>query len=448
VSLSPRNRAPASVGVLDPTTSRRIIAGNESQHRVATGPTRETALPWLQPGREIQYGFHAGVLVLLVVLISAPLVYDALFSDTPSDHRAHIEFIQQAAATGVWPPHFLYHALVYGLSGFSASYVRLAWTGLVVLTACVAAKATLAYDILARRCPEHHAAVVASRLGLSVPSLYAWMALGLVITAPIMRPKAHIYLGQISSNIWHNPTTMLVWPLALALFFSAWRWLESGRMRELPLIVALSTLSVLAKPNYFLAFAPVFCWSALRRHRFSARGLLGLAALLPAVSVLFWQLTAFGADEGVRSQYRIAFQPLVEWRAHSRSIPLATLFSLGFPLAYTCLFIRSVARPELLRFAWAVLLCALVWMVCFAEVRLDDGTLLGHFNFSWGAHVSLFILFLVTALDLLSNPEAAAYAGRARSARWRAGAVWLLLLLHVGSGVTWYLRQAFHQSYF
>ena len=149
----------------------------------------------------------------------------------------------------------------------------------------------------------------------------------------------------------------------------------------------------------------------------------------------------------MRPGRHIAWMPLSVWRIHSNFIPLSLLFSLAFPLSYLIVFRRSLQNRELLLFAWGVLLCALVWTGCFAEVRNIDGIVDGDFNFSWGSHLSIFVLFLVTAMDMIENPAAISAIGRSSAGVSIARLPWWLLGAHTVSGVYWIVRQAIGRGF-
>ena len=173
---------------------------------------------------------------------------------------AHIEFIQRTMETRVWPPHLLYHVTVYAISGFSRNYDSLAGAGLVLLSACLIAKAWLSYAAFCWYRPSNSTPEAAHGAHLSCQMLASIIVIGLLVCAPLVRPwqANHIYLGQISGSVWHNPTCILCWPIVIALFFAAVEFLRMPNWQMLVAVGLLSALSVLAKPNYFLAFAPVF----------------------------------------------------------------------------------------------------------------------------------------------------------------------------------------------
>jgi hypothetical protein len=225
-------------------------------------------------------------------------------------------------------------------------------------------------------------------------------------------------------------------------------FLRARRLSMLAAVGTLSALSVLAKPNYFLAFAPVFTLVALWRFGLSRLWCWSQVAMLPTVGLLLWQFTAsFAGADSMRAGKHIAWMPLAAWHVYTGSVPLSLLFSLAFPLSYTIAFWRSLRNRELMLFAWAVMLSALAWTACFAEVNTADGTVDIDFNFAWGSNLALYVLFLATAIDMLSNSAALAALGRRSTARFASKLPWWLLGAHAASGIFWITRQFLGRGY-
>jgi hypothetical protein len=404
------------------------------------------------------YAFHLFCLFAFLTLVMLPLFVGMVFGTPPlrSDHRAHIEMLQDGLAGKGWPAHLLYHLVVYTVSGFKSTFPALGKASVTVLMSCVLAKAWIAFEWMRRSCVVTDAKTtntLSAFYGVTALTFIMVVTAALMFAAPLMRPHHGdvIYLGQLTPNLYHNPTSLLVWPIALCLFFAGYQFLCDGRWRMLVVVAVLSAVSVLAKPNYFLAFAPAFGLAALYRYRVTCRTALSAVALLPTILILFWQLsTSFGGDTPIGNDRHIAFMPLTAWSVWSANIPLSLVVSLAFPATYAILFGRQIMRPALLAFAWSILAVAVLWLAAFIEIH-NDGHIYKDFNFAWGAFIALFPLFLVTLSDLLSNPAANVVVennGRLSLARnYRALAAWLLFNLHVWTGGVWLFRQIFNVGY-
>ena len=133
--------------------------------------------------------------------------------------------------------------------------------------------------------------------------------------------RGYLMVAQPSANIWHNPTAPFAMPFCLALFLGGMRLLAQLDYRTAALTGVLMVLSLLAKPNYVLAFAPVFgptllamLWRAWQEGR-PASILVGIALLTfgPAIAVASVQAV-------VLHERSIIFVKFLEvWQRHSHS---------------------------------------------------------------------------------------------------------------------------------
>jgi hypothetical protein len=384
-------------------------------------------------------------LVILPLLVGMVLGNQAHLSDTP----AHIRSLQDSLAGKGWLARFLFHILVYSFAGFKSTYPSLAKASVTVLMLCFLAKAWISWEWLRRSCVEPAAETtrtLSEFYGVTMLTFIQVVVMALMFASPLVRPgdALRIYIGQFSPNLYHNPTSIVLWPFALGLFFAGYQFLSDGRWQMLGAVALLSAVGVLAKPNFAMAFAPAFGLATLCRYRISWRTAFAAIALVPTVLILLWQLNAtFGADAPIGNDRHVSFMPMVAWRAWSTNIPYSLLNSLAFPAAYALMFGRQLVRPGLLAFAWAILAVAFAWLAAFAETD-SEGRLYEDFNFLWGAHIALFPVFLVTLGDLLSNTATSVVAEEdgllSLVANYRALIAWLLFDLHVVSGGVWFMR--------
>src|SRR5690606_9025712 len=69
----------------------------------------------------------------------------------------------------------------------------------------------------------------------------------------------HMYFGYVPSNVYHNPTILLLKPIALLSFYLLYKTLQSpSNCRwSMVLIVGIITgLAILAKPSYIIVLLP------------------------------------------------------------------------------------------------------------------------------------------------------------------------------------------------
>lgn len=385
---------------------------------------------------------------LIVLLVAGPPLYLMVHADGvalpyPSDYPAHVLLIRTALRDGSWQPHFLGQWLVWASSGFSASAAALKWAMWGVVLACVFAKAALTQrffaDTLSRQ-PESFAA----RLGISRSTLALGLAVASLMLLPLARPAGldKIYLGQLAPNVWHNPTILVAWPLMLLLFFVSARHLERGSRRSLAALAILLVLNALAKPNAVLVFLPAFALLALARLRGARAWMWTALAILPVLVTLIlqWRWAYSHGSHPTLVKTSIVFAPFQAWRLHTPSVLSSTLRSIAFPLAYAALYPRSLRRSTYLGLAWATFLFGWLWLALAAE----SGERMSSLNFSWGAYLACYVLFIATIADWLQRaPDDGSLLGR----RLRGVVLGLLLSAHLVSGLIYFMRVAVGLGY-
>jgi hypothetical protein len=359
-------------------------------------------LPWL-------------ALAAAAMALTLPTLRTAVYVGV-SDFKWHAAAARAWAEGGPLPtPHFLFQALVIALSPLLPA---LDWTGLAVAIAglCKAAQAVVTAAVLEDAVPL---ARRRARFGVA-----SGLALALLVATPITFPSwaaRNLYHGYLGLAVYHNPTMLLLAPLAIALWWAVARALEGAPVSAAAL--ALLTIgSALAKPSHLIALLPaaaVLALVLLRSDRPPASRTLLAAFALPAVVVLVAQFAFHFGGGGA-----LAWAPLSAMRYRDASLLGRFLLSSLFPLVAMAAFPRILrSRPVLL----AVLAFACGASYAYLLVEAD---FVSARNFSWSAQSALLVLFVAVTRALL---EAAGEDAPWRRARLALCAV--ALLAHVICGV-------------
>jgi hypothetical protein len=273
-----------------------------------------------------------------------------------------------------------------------------------------------------------------------------WVAalwcLGLLVAGPITLATIsakNLYMGYIyPASAYHNPTTLLLKPLALLSFALTLAALERSVLARAgwKLVLAASVaaaLSALAKPSWLLCFLPgvvlTLFFDSRLRNRWPAWQVVA-AVLLGGLGVLAWQYAFLYGHGGAGG---IIFTP----RKYSRYGPLAPvklLFSVAYPLAVLIVFWKQARQSLLLGLAWRTFAVSLLVAYGFSET----GPRAGHDNFGWSAQIALFVLFVASSIAMVGALRRQPITSLSRFVGWRAGIPVALFLLHVAGGVTWY----------
>jgi hypothetical protein len=323
------------------------------------------------------------------------------------DHPGHIQFALDLALGKSMPPHPLFHALLFALTGDHASAAP--GMAALLLALAIAARAWLTTDVLmaeANRLAPLTVLVLCICLGLALP-LPNWWGGDLVI-------------GQPSSNVWHSPTFLLAVPFALWLFGLATQLIDQPGARLAALTGIAMALSLLAKPNYVLAFAPCFgpaalvsVWRAWREGRLQVVEALAVLALTfgPAVAVMARQAL------WLQTTHPVFLCPFVVWQQHSRHILASIVLGTAFPLAAVICYPLRANADRTLMLAWSTLAVAIATFALLAETSGGDA------NWGWGCHLATAVLFVISTTFVLRQP-----------ADWRRVACLSVLACHAASG--------------
>ncbi|WP_336922689.1 hypothetical protein [Aquipuribacter sp. SD81] len=232
------------------------------------------------------------------------------------------------------------------------------------------------------------------------------------VAAPLtLTPLAYFHLGKLSPVLWHNSTAVLAVPFALLLFASTCRLMTSRapswalQAGQVGLVVA----SAWTKPNYVLALVPALGLVGLGAALSAPRGerakrtydLLRRVAPtgLAAAAVLLLQYVGTYSGPGLVIQgetVRNTVAPFAVWEVWQTRFGVRILPSLFLSVVPVALLTYLVWRTRRYRYplvlAWTSVLVGLVQFTVLAEV-LDDGSVLFHGNWVWGAQLSMAVLF-------------------------------------------------------
>jgi len=354
--------------------------------------------------------FPAAVLTLASLL---PFGYVFTLGGTAlapfDDYDIHASIAAEMAASGhVDVPHPLYHWLVIA----TRAVVPHADFALACLLVALAAQAVMVgVTFVALR--------AASPSSIATPAVGA-LLLSIVSPVNALTPSGReAYFGYFFPNVYHNPTVVLLRPLALALFLAYTRATTGEERRPsrglLAAVAVLTAASTLAKPSYLICFLPAaaLMWAAgwWRGRRFVPRALLSSA--VPG-GVLLAAQSWFLMHSDRMDPTSIVFAPLWALSCHVHdSLPLLALkavLSVLFPAAVLIAYGSAARQDAALRLAWLTVAVGMAYAYGLAETgrRLEDC------NFLWGAQVGVAILFVASARFALAHP-----ATRAR--RWVCG---------------------------
>ncbi len=387
---------------------------------------------------ELQPRVRRGIDVFFVLLTLVVFLVATLQQIQVGDYKPHIAFAVEMAKNNPVPvPHALFQKLILVLrtilpfrilqdfSGFWQYLYDHSFTACAILIAMASYLATIL--ILKKRLYQNWKTSLWNKA-----YLYAWLAgFCLLMVNPIIlfTLKSRLILGYLPANLWHNPTYILMRPFALWLFFFIQDYWETRLdAKQWWLVAIVSYLVIFAKPNFTLSMLPalgiflVLKAGSLRKWNWSLLTALGVPALL-SLTYQYWFLAQYPSESS------FFFAPLVGALFYTKNgfvLIAFLLLSIAFPLMVSILDYKQALSRVDFQLAWLNFAVALLTFLLFTE--LPHVAML---NFSWGAVMAVFILFVVSLNHLVHDYH------RLVIQAWKTKLLCGLLALHFVSGVVY-----------
>jgi hypothetical protein len=211
------------------------------------------------------------------------------------------------------------------------------------------------------------------------------------------------YFGYITGNPYHNPSFLVMRPLALLFFlFICKRLYEKSNWLDIFLGSFVFILATLAKPNFTLSFIPsVFITVMLLRFREIKKiniKLLIIAMVVVPVSVLLAQYTImYTGNQGDRIIFS-PFQAILIQVPNIGSVVFFTILSIVFPILTLLLYWKTVRNELPFQLAWVNFGVSILMAYLLAE-QSDTGSI----NFWWTPMIAVFLLFIVSIRHYLKE---------------------------------------------
>lgn len=259
--------------------------------------------------------------------------------------------------------------------------------------------------------------------GLSLIFIFAIPIATLVV-------RGWMYLGNFTPNVWHNSTTIFLFPFAILLYYNSYKQFDSYSPRRDITIFILILLNLYIKPSFFFAFACAYPLIMLYQYRFSKtfwRAMLPLVGGVVALALISWVLynpnneTGSGITLSWFTFYK-AYNPLL-------ALPFALILSILFPILYI-VYNRKKLKYNLM--FWYTALLFLISFLIFAFIS-ESGPRSWDGNLYWQIVPSVWLLFAFTFISLLKDIK--------REGMIRKNKLLLLIYsLHIVSGIAYLVR--------
>lgn len=183
----------------------------------------------------------------ILVFLFSFIVFIFMLKCVSTDIQLHINsLIRRNISGGEYEINFLLHYLVNIFSFFTNNRILMEIAMLVILSSSVLLKYIITKNII-----------------LGVTTRYVnVITVGLILFFAIPDPYSifilkKMYIGRIVPVVWHNPTTILLFPFAILLFYKQLRVFDNNSNRDLFVIFILIILNAIIKPSFLLVYLPV-----------------------------------------------------------------------------------------------------------------------------------------------------------------------------------------------
>ncbi len=165
------------------------------------------------------------------------------------------------------------------------------------------------------------------------PQKYAILTICLTISLLLVGPinilayfDRHYYYGYIGINVFHNPTSIILKPLALLLFLCSVKIYDKNHNPTHVILsaVILSVMAIIAKPSFTICLLPALViFSIIKYYKNESIDwkLLIFGILMPSILLLGIQYYfTFSAHQLYKIKSGIAILPFEVMRNHSKSL--------------------------------------------------------------------------------------------------------------------------------
>lgn len=380
---------------------------------------------------------------VFLVFIFSGIVFTYILYQIGTDIYAHINYIKQINTKNLlYPPNFLYYLIVNILSGFSNISFLMNISAILCLSFAASAKYMISKKIINKL-----------NKNLSEKSVTIF-ALILFFCFAIPDPFSififdKLYLGHFVPTVWHNSTTIFVFPFAVLLF---WKQLQvfykpnKLNKNDTFIICILVLLNVLIKPSFLFCYVPVtflflifiYKKKPLKEFVFSVIPIFFAAILLVLQYFLIYKLNLVnfqGSDVKSGVVLSLPFEALSNW-IPKWYIPISLIFSLLLPLV-TIYFYKEIIKYKPFLYSLVLTIVA----IFISAFIIETGPRANHGNFTWQAIICVYLLFLSNIGFL---------AGKFKFSKlWpvKLKIIAFLLILHTISGLFYLSKIALKLSY-
>lgn len=368
--------------------------------------------------------------------------YLTLFVRT--DIIGHLKIIEAINANKIsYPPNFLYYLVVNSMSGFSSIRNVEILISIVILSIATVSKFIISKKVIIELNQDFIQKYKFSKISIISLALFFCFAIPDPYSVFVLEK---FYLGRYVPIVWHNSTTIVLFPFAILLFWRQLRVFNESYIstnREILILNMLVIANIIIKPSFIFVYAPVtFIFILKKIRRISLKNLLPeFTPILTGVLIIITQyyliyklevgILKGDSDVAIGSPFKVITRYIPMWY-----VPVTFLMSFLLPLSI-CFIYKEILKYKPFLYALSLTITGLL----ISTFIYETGPRMFHGNFYWQVFISTFLLFLSTVSFLI--PKIFDYNKIDLKVILVSG----LLLLHSLSGILYIFKIGFTKSF-
>ena len=373
------------------------------------------------------------IFFLMVIIFTLILKFSRL------DLHAHIAQAQKMNSDQAsYPSNFLYYLLLNFFSFFNTNFYTRIGVAILLLSLATTAKYVISKTIIFEYLSINKISYPINKIALfslglllmfSIPDFYSLFTLD------------YWYLSRFPPTVWHNSTTIFVFPFAILLFWKQFLFMHSyskTNFKTIIVLIGLVILNIIIKPSFLFVFIPVTGiyilitqWKKGLRKMF----IFALPSIVGILLLLFSYLLIYQLQTGSfqKESSSISLSPLFylyqKWMP-LWYIPISLLISLLFPIILFFIFLKNKININLSTYTFSMTFLAIL----ISAFVIETGPRETHGNFIWQNIIAVYILQLVSTILYIQ------YRINPQKSMIKKNILLFIFSLHIISGVLYISR--------
>lgn len=245
------------------------------------------------------------------------------------------------------------------------------------------------------------------------------------------------YKGFYVPNVWHNSTTIFLFPFAILLYLASLHIFERKEIpnRTIAWLVFLVFCNVFIKPSFFFVWCVAYPIILLSLHKFTANFWKGLIPLFCGLVFLAIEYLSIYNNASDGSYVYFDFSWVHDYTFYRYKMP-RILWSLFFPLLCVCRYGKSMVKD---REFWFLCIMLIMSLGVYFTIH-EGGPRSTHGNFYWQIIIIINLCFVYTLKKVLAEIT--------NNSKKMIGFVYeIIYLLHVFGGIMYLLYFLISKEY-